>query len=95
LPASNSKKTFVTSNCNLIDQTFKHLASLSPKSLFLQSVYFSTKVKTQDPNKKIMNQMPRANPNSSTEKEMVALAEEELARLQRQVKFCCSVYKFA
>lgn len=31
--------------------------------------------------------MPRANPNSSTEKEMVALAEEELARLQRQVRF--------
>lgn len=39
--------------------------------------------------------MPRADPNSSTEKEMVALAEEELARLQRQVKFCCLVYKLA
>lgn len=43
-----------------------------------------------------MNQMARTDPNSSTEKEMVALAEEELARLQRQVKFnskrCSTVY---
>lgn len=33
-----------------------------------------------------MNQVTRPAPNSSTEKEMVSMAEEELSRLQRQVK---------
>ncbi|XP_050302473.1 outer dynein arm-docking complex subunit 1 [Anthonomus grandis grandis] len=34
----------------------------------------------------MMNQVMRSAPNSSTEKEMIAMAEEELARLQRQLR---------
>ncbi|XP_066149078.1 outer dynein arm-docking complex subunit 1 [Euwallacea fornicatus] len=33
-----------------------------------------------------MNQVARPDPNSSTEKEMIAMAEEELSRLQRQLR---------